>query len=812
MMGVGVTELAIGLMFLAGFGLPLGVPPAPENPAMQYVAPEKCVLYATWSSMNTADPNSTNHTEQMLAEPEVQAFARSIEKTIGDMVAKVSAQTDDPKVQQLAKFAPQWAKTVATRSCAAFVTRVELVENKLSFDAGFVVDAGDKAASLAEQLTKLFATPEHPGETVTLGKLTFQRFAPQPGGLIEGEVTIGAAGNYVIVGVGKDAVEGMVQRIREKKIPAWLTALQERLPVERRASMSYINVKLLTDTFLPLAGPDGERIVDALGLKQITVLESVTGLDKEGMISRGFMQIDGAPRGLLTVFDGQSITPEKIGFIPKDATIASAWSFNTLRVYTAVTKLIADNVPQGGAQIQQFEEQFAEQFGAQLAGDVLAALGDTWTIWMSPADGWLGATATIEVRDRAKLQAFFDRITAMLGDADNISRRPRIETSLFGEHKIYMFAAPEVPLRPAWALTEDKLILSLAPQSIKATLSAKPEEVGLFSAAQYASAFQGEGQVIAVQYQDSAKFFEAMYSYGLLIVPMMIDEINKQNFRSGQPAVDLPIDFAAIPSARSIHRHLKPGVFVTRRTKEGIESQSRQTFPTPSIGTSAPIAVALLLPAVQAFREAAQRMQSSNNLKQIALAMHNHHDTYRSLPPAYSQSKEGKPLLSWRVHILPFIEEQQLYSEFHLDEPWDSEHNKKLIARMPKIYQSPGGNAQPGRTQYLAIGGEKGIFPKPSAATEGHTGGVRFAEVTDGLSNTIMAIEAGPDSAEIWTKPEEFVPNEKEPLQGVTGARNGGFMAALGDGSVRFISNSIDPEVLLLLFKRNDGQAIPELP
>jgi len=87
----------------------------------------------------------------------------------------------------------------------------------------------------------------------------------------------------------------------------------------------------------------------------------------------------------------------------------------------------------------------------------------------------------------------------------------------------------------------------------------------------------------------------------------------------------------------------------------------------------------------------AGRGQSNNNLKQIAIAFHQYHDTYKSLPLHAIYSKDGKtPLLSWRVAILPFIEQDALYKQFKLDEPWDSEHNKKLIPLMPRIYMPVG--------------------------------------------------------------------------------------------------------------------------
>ena len=104
---------------------------------------------------------------------------------------------------------------------------------------------------------------------------------------------------------------------------------------------------------------------------------------------------------------------------------------------------------------------------------------------------------------------------------------------------------------------------------------------------------------------------------------------------------------------------------------------------------------------VEQARGTAKRAQSINNLKQLGLAMHIYHDVNKTLPPAV-HSKDGKPLLSWRVLVLPYIEEDKLYREFHLDEPWDSPHNKKLLSRMPAVLRSPLSNiADQGRTVYL---------------------------------------------------------------------------------------------------------------
>lgn len=215
------------------------------------------------------------------------------------------------------------------------------------------------------------------------------------------------------------------------------------------------------------------------------------------------------------------------------------------------------------------------------------------------------------------------------------------------------------------------------------------------------------------------------------------------------------------------------------------------------------VGVALLLPAVQAAREAARRTQSVNNLKQIGLAMHNYSDAMQHLPARANVDKNGKPLLSWRVHMLPYLEENALYQQFHLDEPWDSEHNKKLIEKMPAVYRQPNGNAEGFKTCYLVPVAKGTMFEsfKP----------VRFGNITDGTSNTIMAVEANLDSSVIWTKPEDIEIDMKAPLDGLLGLRPGGFNALFADGSVRFIAQQIDLDTMRALFTMAGGEVV-QLP
>jgi hypothetical protein len=215
------------------------------------------------------------------------------------------------------------------------------------------------------------------------------------------------------------------------------------------------------------------------------------------------------------------------------------------------------------------------------------------------------------------------------------------------------------------------------------------------------------------------------------------------------------------------------------------------------------ILVALLLPAVQAAREAARRMQCSNNLKQIALALHNYHDTYGSMPPAYTVDANGKPLHSWRTLILPFLEQSAVYSQIDLEEPWDSPKNQAFNNVVVQAYQCPSNPVGPG-CAYFAIVGPNTMFPGDKS--------VKLQEILDGTSNTLMVVEVS-GLASTWMEPTDldvnrmqFLPNQSP---GDPSSRHpGGFQAALGDGSVRFISNTIDTNTFRNMTSINDGQTV----
>jgi hypothetical protein len=238
-------------------------------------------------------------------------------------------------------------------------------------------------------------------------------------------------------------------------------------------------------------------------------------------------------------------------------------------------------------------------------------------------------------------------------------------------------------------------------------------------------------------------------------------------------------------------------------------SQGRQGGTMLAVGgiAASVISMLLLIPLVWygyvQVQESQERLRDANNLKQLGLAVHMYHDERGELPGPGIKGPDGKLLLSWRVAILPYIEQDALFRQFRLDEPWDSPHNIQLLKEMPKTFERPGRSTErPGWTYYQAFVGPNAIFD-PQMPT-------RFSSIVDGTSNTLMLAEAA--EAVPWTKPEDltFGPARSMPRLGDPNRQR--FNVVFGDGAVKSFGKNPDPAVLRLLIDRQDGQMVfPEV-
>lgn len=207
-----------------------------------------------------------------------------------------------------------------------------------------------------------------------------------------------------------------------------------------------------------------------------------------------------------------------------------------------------------------------------------------------------------------------------------------------------------------------------------------------------------------------------------------------------------------------------------------------------------------VMPAVMAARQAGRRTQSMNNLKLLALAMFNYESAYGSFPPAVLFKEGSTHPYSWRVAVLPFIEEQALYEQYKFDEPWDSEANMKVMKQMPAAFRSPNDRDASRNTSYFTLTGADTAFPG--------TKGSRLVEIKDGTSRTIMLVEAKRETP--WTKPEDIPYAADKPVPELGGWNPGIFLAAWCDGSVRVVTQDIDETVLRMLITKAGKEVQPE--
>ncbi|QEG38414.1 DUF1559 family PulG-like putative transporter [Roseimaritima ulvae] len=203
---------------------------------------------------------------------------------------------------------------------------------------------------------------------------------------------------------------------------------------------------------------------------------------------------------------------------------------------------------------------------------------------------------------------------------------------------------------------------------------------------------------------------------------------------------------------------------------------------------------------LQPARRGAQQQQSMNNFKQLALAMHNFHDNYGFFPGKYTVDTKGRPLLSWRVALLPYLEQAPLYAKFKLDEPWDSEHNLPLAQQMPDVFRVVGDDLPAGKSRVR--------LPVVAGSLWSGDGPPRtIRDITDGTSNTIWVATAPKSAAVTWTKPDDWKLDEAKLKEQFFGDQ-AVVTTSFGDGSAHAITPAITAKTLKALLTMAGGEVV----
>jgi hypothetical protein len=805
MIGMGPTELATLLAFAMSLGgaagLPLSTPPLPPDPVVERAAPDACVLHLATAGVSAAQAGSENLTEKMLADEEMREFLGRVASQITALLRQTM-----PAPPEVNEAAVRLLETALARPLAITVERFQprSPERPAQLVASLLIRTGPETEAIETAMRTMAvsifdgAPEEYTPRKVEVGGADWQQVQTPIGPL-----SWGLNDGSLVLAIGPDALESLLGRLADgrRKQPAWKTDLEKRMPVSRRSTLAYLDAGAGIRTMSAFPSPDREQflaLLDASGIATLDTVGAISGMTAEGISASIWLGFQGRPTGVFAA-PATGIGPDELGRIPADAMMAQAWSLDLSKTLAMGLALTAAIDPQAAESARGGLEQFRAVAGLDLDTHLLKPLGPDWTLFSLPAPGGMLPNLAIVagVRDRP---TFAKTHKALLGILRNVAAEGTAtvlvrELPYRGKTLFCLEVTGEdfaMPLTPTWCLTDDSLVITASPQLMKTLLARDAADGGIGRVPEVKAALAG-GEPALVGAVDPGVLIGMLCGLYEIGAPLARGLLREQG---------LEIDLPQLPRSTALMPYARPSVSVVRHEADGIVLHSTGTVPLGPLTAgggvlglspaTTPVLIGLLLPAVQSAREAAQRAAMQNNFKQVVLAMLIHEDARRRLPAQAICDADGKPLLSWRVAVLPFLDEGELYEQFRLDEPWDSEHNRQLIERMPAVYGDPSAPAEQaaGLTTIQVLTGKGTPFAAPGK-------GLRLDEISDGTSKTVAVVEATANAVP-WTKPDDIEFDPERPLAGIGNPRRTGglFITGFFDGHVETIMpEQLDPEV-----------------
>ncbi len=808
MIGLGATELFLFLVFSLGgqTGLPLGVPPAPENPLILQFAPDECQFYSSWSA--TAPANSEgNVTEQWMANPEIVASFNKLKSAI-----KTIATSGSGRDKEFGELAFQLAERCMVNSCGFYISKVNPNLRSLTVDAGALLHLGDDAATLTEKMgdmvTALLAEEGVTVKPLDVDGVNCRTFT------IEGfeeniEFTWAiVAEEYLAITVGEGEMKRLIANMKTD-MPQWLVDLRDTIPVDRTSSTTWANVNSMVEVFREHAD-DLDSLgqynsgIDLVGLNEVKTAGWIAGLDEHGFLCRGLVKTEGELKGALAVIGDEPLEAEDFGKIAKDRMVMTGMRISAPKIFALFRDMLDMNEWSRG-DFDRGVNELNELLDLDIEEDIINNLDEKAYVYGSinftnPTAGWvlgIGASNQMDLTDS------YSKVVDFIKSSMEADEGLEFQESNVGDETIYSVKDNRGWGMPnfTWTLADGELLISMDKSSLRRHLRRE----SMAEDAMVNDPWFSEHALSPMHMDAEGPFMVASFDLSTLanIGMPLLSTFGDTLFPS-----EVDFSFSDLPSAKSITKDMKPNLSALFRTSDGFETVQRQTYPGGTPGTLMGTMGIGMVPASMQVRRAARRVEAANNMRQVMLAMHNYHDANGAFPGRFSKNDDDEQLLSWRVHLLPYLEESDLYAEFNLDEPWDSENNKALIEKMPQCYFHPAARTEEGKTVYVVPQGEGSAITDPSDS--GTPKGIGLGQIADGSSNTGVIFEASAENAVVWTQPEDFKWEDiEDPVAALFGDWDGdGVNIAFGDGSVQFINKEKLREFIDKLITIDDGEAI----
>jgi hypothetical protein len=604
----GMAEIGIVVVMLGGSlsgGGLMGLPPAERDAAFLKTAPADSLLYSEWAARSTGKVGEPG-IDGLMADPEIRAFYKAVDKAILTAIERETA-SGSPEEQILGKSVPPLVKSMLMCPGCIYVhfdqqAAVKAVENLqpvfgpaaafLGMQGALIINGGDDADAIAKHIIELQQLLPPEMRSKDLKKQVFP--LPLPGV----KLMLHRHEKYFVLAFGEGELDKAIAGLSGKSKgglaanPRFAAAVK-LVAMERTGEVSWLDVKGIVKTVTEALGPQGEMvtgIAKMIGADSIDSIVASTGVVDGQIRSKSFMTTGGKTEGILALAAGRAIKPADLALIPADADLVMAFSLNTEKVYDTVRAIVGQSDPSGEA-AKLFDGtilQLEKEFDMNLKDDVFPSFGDVWTFHNSPSAGGVFVTslvASLEVKDAKKANATFTQLMKVFkeslpGDFGNGRRRGvYLEEAKFMGTTIYYVNTvgdDDVPVAPAFCVTDKQLLAAPHPQALKAHLRYLQTKQPGFDTRIGKLIPKPDGDLLAVSFIESKTAVRYLYAIVPYIGQIIMSEIQRE---------EIDIDIFAIPSARAILPYTDNAFSMTVRTKDGIYSESQSILPIPGAST-----------------------------------------------------------------------------------------------------------------------------------------------------------------------------------------------------------------------------------
>ena len=791
---------AIIIVLSGNFGIPVGVPPGPEDPVISNVAPSECLFYAGWSGTAKVDPDA-NRTEKWLSQPKASQVVPKLHRGIKIMLTE-SNNSEDESIESLNEFLIEIVNSMLVRPGCMFVNKPQLGgdgrNQSVQVSGGAVFSIADNKRLISEKFIACCELLEKDSdsrkdlvacEVVEIdGRKTIS--IPKAVNSVPAFLTI--VGDHVVIGIGKDEIPRITKNM-STKAPEWLTSMRARLKVDRISSTSFLDTQATFNVFNRLQWWwfRFDEIEDLA--KDVHSISWVSGLDREGYLTRTEIELPEGFEGVFKVLDRQPIPKQFVEEIPSDATLVLATRHSKDEILELVRRH-ADRTGNKGWWDDTLA-QFLTITGVNLEEELLAAMGDFVSVHLTvdPKNWYGGWIASVRIQDEMSFPAIFKQMNEGLekwiNDREDF---PRLNRKKHGLIEIFSYEDKNRWSSFAWCLVDDKWYFARNPEDLIHHLD-NHSKVKTYATDPYIQQFFefGNKNDLGAPVTIGHLNLNPLLKHFAFIIRSVLEQ-------DSNISPEFEFKWSDVPTVEELTNGVKPTTVAIYRSKRGFQMLQRQTYPGSTPATTFAALGSIMIPMRTSILSAKAKLQ------RIGKAVHMFEREHGRLVAQFSQDQEGNRLLSWRVHLLPYLGHQELFDQFHLSEPWNSPHNKNLIEKMPAIYKHPSIELKSGHTVFVAPRQDGSVLIEPKGEAIKNPLGIKIAQIVDGTTTTAMVYEAASGHSVIWTQPTDPA-NAWKAARQVRGSNE--FLMLFCDGKTGlFYYRDMDFTNMGRLIHRNDGK------